>query len=313
MDWVPDFRQLRAFVAVAEEGSFTQAARRISVTQSAVSHSLRTLEDHLSCKLLDRSGRRVAVTQEGEMLLQRCKRVISELERAGRDLDGLRRWGQGRIRIGVPHALCQFAFPSVIREFRDCFPRCEPVVASGDTVQLLERLEASDLDLVVGPKTSGSTAEGFRPMFRDRLAFVVSPLHPWALDESAVQASIHEQQFIMDAKATETHGVIEEWLEKQSVRAGKLLQLGDMRTIKEMARLGMGVGIMAPWVASREIADGSLKLIDIAVQGIEREWGIFHSRKRGPSLVEETFIGLCEMAFAAMPGVDASRHGGRSR
>ena len=69
MDWVPDLRQLRAFVAVVEEGSFTLAARRIFVTQSAVSHSLRTLEEQLSCRLLDRTGKRVAVTAEGELLL----------------------------------------------------------------------------------------------------------------------------------------------------------------------------------------------------------------------------------------------------
>ncbi len=128
MDWVPDLRQLRAFVAVAEEGSFTLAARRIFVTQSAVSHSLRSLEEQLSCKLLDRSGKRVLVTSEGELLLKRSKRVIFELEQAGRDLDGLRRWGQTRIRIGAPHTLCHFLIPSVLREFRDCFPRCEPVI-----------------------------------------------------------------------------------------------------------------------------------------------------------------------------------------
>jgi DNA-binding transcriptional LysR family regulator len=103
MDWFPDLRQLRAFVAVVEEGSFTLAARRIFVTQSAVSHSLRTLEEQLSCRLLDRTGKRVAVTAEGELLRRRCKRVIFELEQASRDLDGLRRWGQIRIRIGVPH------------------------------------------------------------------------------------------------------------------------------------------------------------------------------------------------------------------
>jgi len=126
MDWVPDLRQLRALVAVAEEGSFTLAARKLFVTQSAVSHSLRTLEDQLGCRLLDRSGKRVAVTSEGEILLKRCKRVIYELDQATRDLDGLKRWGQTNIRVGAPHSLCHFLIPSVLREFCDCFPRCEP-------------------------------------------------------------------------------------------------------------------------------------------------------------------------------------------
>lgn len=301
MEWVPDLRQLRAFVAVAEEGSFTLAARRIYVTQSAVSHSLRTLEEQLSCKLLDRTAKRVTVTPEGELLLKRCRRVIHELEQAGRDLDGLRRWGQTRVRIGAPHTLCHFLIPSVLREFRDCFPRCEPLIEAGDTSLLLDRLAASDLDLVVGMRPRARGDEGYRPMFRDRLAMVVSPFHPWATNASSVAATIGDQQFIIYAKATETHRLIEEWLEKEGGRGKKPLEMGDMQAIKEMAKLGIGVGVLAPWVAAREIMEGTLKVVDLAGPAIEREWGVFHSRKRDPSLVEEAFIGLCEMAFAVMP------------
>ncbi|NJM37969.1 MAG: LysR family transcriptional regulator [Akkermansiaceae bacterium] len=303
MDWVPDLRQLRAFVAVVEEGSFTLAARRVFVTQSAVSHSIRTLEEQLSCRLLDRAGKRVGVTPEGELLLKRCKRVIFELEQAGRDLDGLRRWGQTRIRIGAPHSLCHFLIPSVLREFRDCFPRCEPVIEAGDTTLLLDRLATSDLDLVVGLKPRGKSDDGYRVMFHDCLAFVVSPFHPWAVDSSSVLSTINEHQFIIYAKATETHRLIEEWLDQKGGHFKKPLVLGDMQAIKEMAKLGIGVGIVAPWVAAREIEDGTLKVVNINEPGIEREWGVFHSPKREPSLVEEAFIGLCEMAFTAMPSV----------
>jgi DNA-binding transcriptional LysR family regulator len=301
MDWVPDLRQLRAFVAVAEEGSFTLAARRLFVTQSAVSHSLRTLEEQLSCKLLDRSSKRVVVTAEGELLLKRCRRVVLEIEQAGRDLDGLRRWGQTRIRIGAPHTLCHFMIPSVLREFRECFPRCEAMIEAGDTTLLLERLTDGDLDLVVGLKPRGSGTEGYRPLFQDALSFVVSPFHPWAFDESTVAATLGDQQFIIYAKATETHRLVQEWLEQAGVRGKKPMILGDMQAIKEMAKLGIGVGIVAPWVAIREADDGGLKIIQIKEPAIEREWGVFHSPKRDPSLVEEAFIGLCEMVFATLP------------
>ncbi len=301
MDWVPDLRQLRAFVAVAEEGSFTLAARRIFVTQSAVSHSLRTLEEQLSCRLLDRSGKRITVTVEGELLLKRCRRVISELDQATRDLDGLRRWGQTRIRIGAPHSLCHFVVPSVLREFRDCFPRCEPLIEAGDTMVLLDRLAASELDLVLGLKPRGHSDGGYRPMFRDRLAFVISPFHPWAKKGGDVEGTLDDQQFIIYAKATETHRLIEEWLEQKGSKTRKPLVLGDMQAIKEMAKLGIGVGVVAPWVAAREISEGSLQTVPIADPEIEREWGVFHSPKREPSLVEEAFIGLCETTFAAMP------------
>ena len=88
MNWIPDLRQVRAFVAVAENGSFTRAAKQIHLTQSAVSHSIRSLENQLSCKLLVRNCREVSVTPEGRMFLRRCRRVIEELESARSDFEG---------------------------------------------------------------------------------------------------------------------------------------------------------------------------------------------------------------------------------
>jgi DNA-binding transcriptional LysR family regulator len=300
MDWVPDLRQLRSFVAVVEEGSFTLAARRLFVTQSAVSHSLRTLEEQLTCKLLDRSGKRVAVTVEGELLLKRCKRVIFELDQAGHDLDGLKKWGQARIRIGAPHSLCSSIVPTVLREFREYFPRCEPIIDAGDTTSLLDRLADGELDLVVGLRPRGRGEGGYRRLFNDRLVFLVSPFHPWSTDGVRVLDSLSEQQFIIYSRATETHQRIEDWFEKKGLRGRKPLVLGDMQAIKEMTKLGVGVGIVAPWVAAREIAEGSLNAVDIPSPGIEREWGVFYSADREPSLVEEAFIGLCEMELSPM-------------
>ncbi len=301
MEWVPDLRQLRAFVAVADEGSFTMAAKRIFVTQSAVSHSLRTLEEQLGCKLLDRTGKRVITTAEGDLLLVRCRRLLHELDQVSMDLEGLRRWGQTRIRIGSPHSLCHFLIPSILREFRDCFPRCEPSIEVGDSSHLLNQLSDGNLDLVVGLKPRGRSDEGYRQMYRDRLSFVVSPFHPWAQEGANIEATLHEQQFIIYAKATETHRLIENWMDQNIGNSNRSLVLGDMQAIKEMAKIGIGVGIVAPWIAAREIEDGTLKVIEMKGPQIEREWGVFHSSKRQPSLVEEAFIGLCEMAFSMMP------------
>jgi DNA-binding transcriptional LysR family regulator len=301
MDWVPDLRQLRALVAVAEEGSFTLASRKLIVTQSAVSHSMRTLEEQLGCRLLDRSGKTVTVTAEGEILLHRCRRILREIDQTTRDLDGLRRWGQTRIRVGAPHSLCHFLIPNVLREFRDCFPRCEANIDAGDTSTLLKKLAQGELDLVVGLKPKNHDKEGYRHMFNDELAFVVSPFHPWAAKKDSMMETLSDQQFIIYGRATETHRLIEDWLEKMTGRTKKPLVLGDMQAIKEMAKLGTGVGIVAPWVAAKEILEGRLYAVPIPEPRIRREWGAFHSVHRQPSLVEESFIGLCEMAFGNMP------------
>lgn len=301
-DILPDLRQLRAFVSVADEGSFTLAAKKLFLTQSAISHSMKALEDSLGCRLLERLGKKTVLTEEGEVFLRRCRRVLGELEDAGRELDGLKRWGQGRIRIGAPHSLCQFLLPTVLREFRDCFPRCEPTIEADDTAKLLERMADHDLDIVLGLRTKSTPTEGYRKIFSDKMIFVVPPMHPWAETGRVNPDDIEKVQFIIYARATETHRLVEEHFEKLGIRPRPPLVLGDMEAIKGMAKIGLGVGIVAPWVAKREFDEGSLIPIPVGGEAIEREWGLFFKSDRILSLIEETFAGIAEMVGVELSG-----------
>lgn len=297
---LPDLRQLRAFVAVADEGSFTLAAKKLFLTQSAISHSMKALEDSLGCRLLSRLGKKTVLTGEGEVFLRRCRRILGELEQAGRELDGLKRWGQGRIRIGAPHSLCQFLLPTVLREFRDCFPRCEPSIEAGDTAGLLERLFDHELDIVFGLKVRETGDVESRTIFRDRMVFVVPPVHPWVERKTPSVEDMESVQFIIYAKATETHRLIEGYFDAVGVRPRTPLVLGDMEAIKEMSKVGIGVGIVSPWVARRELEEGSLVMLPVGEQPIEREWAAFWNRDRPPSLIEETFTGIAAMVGEAL-------------
>ena len=299
---LPDLRQLRAFVAVADEGSFTLAAKKLFLTQSAISHSMRALEDSLECKLLERLGKKTTLTEEGDVFLRRCRRVLGELEMAGRELDGLKRWGQSRIRIGAPHSLCQFLLPTVLREFRDCFPRCEPSIEAGDTGSLMDRLADHELDLVLGLKHHSGAASTSRLLFRDQMALVVPPVHPWAETGIPDKKEVENVQFIIYARASETHRLVEKHFESLGIRLRAPLVLGDMEAIKEMSKIGMGVGIVAPWVAKRELEEGTLVAIPTGAEPIGREWSIFWNTDRPLSLIEETFAGI-----SAMVGEDLAR------
>lgn len=292
---LPDLRQLRAFVAVADEGSFTMAAKKLFLTQSAISHSMRALEDSLECRLLERLGKKTILTEEGGVFLRRCRRVLGELEMAGRELDGLKRWGQSRIRIGAPHSLCQFLLPTVIREFRDCFPRCEPSIEADETGALLERLAEHELDLVLGLKNQSNQSLKSRLLFNDRMALVIPPIHPWAKTGIPDGSEVENVQFIIYARASETHRLVEKHFESLGVRLRAPLVLGDMEAIKEMSKIGIGIGVVAPWVAKRELEEGTLVAISTGGEPIVREWSTFWNADRPLSLIEETFAGISGM------------------
>ena len=119
-----DSRQLRAFSVLARTGSFTKTAQELHLTQSAISHAMKALEGDIGCRLLNKMGKTVVLTQAGEQLLARAARILEEMESARSELGRLGRWGTSRLRIGASTTACQYVLPGVLREFKQSFPQC---------------------------------------------------------------------------------------------------------------------------------------------------------------------------------------------
>ena len=113
-----DTRQLRAFATLARRGSFTLAAKELHLSQSAVSHSMKSLEVDLGCRLFDRMSKRVSLTQAGEQLLQHADRILQEMSTARESINQLSKWGHGRLRVGASTTACQYILPEVLSEFK---------------------------------------------------------------------------------------------------------------------------------------------------------------------------------------------------
>jgi len=127
-----DSRQLRAFAALARTGSFTLAAKELFLSQSAVSHSMKALENDVGCRLFDRVGKKVLLTQAGEALLHHADKILQEMGAARAGLQQLGKWGVGRLRIGASPTACQYILPAVLREFKESFPKCMIAIDPGD-------------------------------------------------------------------------------------------------------------------------------------------------------------------------------------
>src|SRR6266566_7671837 len=135
-----DSRQVRAFCALARTGSFTQAARELHLTQSGISHSMKALEGDIGCRLLDKLGKKVVLTQAGEQLLHHAKKILQEMENAQAALSHLGKWGRGRLRLGASTTACQHIIPPVLREFKESFPEHTITIEPGDTPALVAGL-----------------------------------------------------------------------------------------------------------------------------------------------------------------------------
>jgi DNA-binding transcriptional LysR family regulator len=245
------------------------------------------------CRLLDRVGKTVTLTLAGEQLLGHAQRILAEMQEARERLRDLGKWGHGRLRIGASPTSCQYLLPKVLREFKDSFPQCMIQIEPGDTPVALELLHERRIDLALAlePRQPGQLE--FRPLFKDELRFLVGPLHPWALAGRVDRSEITRQRFILYTRTSYMADMIENYFAREDIVLPTSIELGNMEAIKELVKLGLGISVLAPWVAQRELTEGSLRALPLGPRKLERSWGILLRRGQPLSLAQQTFIGLC--------------------
>jgi DNA-binding transcriptional LysR family regulator len=288
-----DSRQLRAFTVLAREGSFTQAGRALHLTQSAISHAIRALEEDLGCQLFHRHGKRVMLTHHGRELLRHAEAIQSQMAQARASLGALDRNPRGHLRIGCTPAASQWILPTVLREFKDSFPLYTLSVVPGETPDTLQRLEMDHVDLGVCLKPRDASRFDCHTMFEDELVFITSPHHPWR-KEPPKPRDFAGETYIISSRNSSTFEFIREYFHKLGVRPRSFIELGNTEAIKELAKLGLGVAMIAPWTTRAEIKSKELCAIPLPRAKVKRQWVVAHLKHKPVTLAERTFMALCE-------------------
>jgi DNA-binding transcriptional LysR family regulator len=299
-----DARQLRALCVLGATGSFTETARRLHLTQSAISHSMKALESELGMSLIERSGRKALLTQAGQALVARAERILTEMTKARGELQHLARWGGSRLRLGASSTACQYLLPPVIREFRRQFPHWQIEVSSRDTLSGLDDVKDGLIDLALCMDAPGTERElEFRPLFSEEIRVAVPAGHPREKQKSITAAELVKEPLLGYTASSYLSQLIRTHIEREGLRLPPpVIELGSLEAIKEMVKLGMGVALLPAWVTSSEVAEGSLRMLPLSGKKLSRRWGIAHRRGRRLSHGEEIFIGLCAETGSALTG-----------
>jgi DNA-binding transcriptional LysR family regulator len=295
-----DTRQLRAFVTLARRGSFTLAAKDLHLSQSAVSHSMKALETDIGCRLFDRLGKKVLLTQAGEQLLGHADKIMGEMCVARESITQLGRWGKTRLRISASETACQYILPEVLRQFQKQYPQANILIEPADTPRAIELLRANTIDLAITLEPKHDDDFEFTPLFSDEMHFVMAPSHRWAQAGRVPREEIPKERYVLYNRSSYTYRLVEEYFRAEDVVLNTVMQLGSMEATKEMVKLGLGISILAPWIARKEIENGNLATLPLGKRKLKRTWGILHARERRLSMAEETVLKLCAAATAKL-------------
>ncbi|WP_219824016.1 LysR family transcriptional regulator [Actinokineospora auranticolor] len=193
-----ELQQLRYVVAVAETNSFTRAAERCLVVQSALSHQIARLERELGAKLFERTSRRVRLTQAGAAFLPAARQCLDAAERAAAEVAAAVGEVRGRLAVGLIPTVAAVDLPAALRDFRERYPHVRVSLGVGASDDLVEQVRVGAIDVAfLGlPTTAHPQGVAAHILARDRLVAVVAPAHPLAGEPSVTLARLAEEVFV---------------------------------------------------------------------------------------------------------------------
>ncbi|MER7872338.1 LysR family transcriptional regulator [Streptomyces solisilvae] len=177
-----ELQQMRYVVAVAETNSFTRAAERCLVVQSALSHQIARLEKELGARLFERTSRRVSLTPAGEAFLPAARQCLDAAERAAAEVAAAVGEVRGRLAVGLIPTVTAVDIPGALRDFRERYPHVRIRLRVGASDDLVEQVKEGAIDVAfLGlPTTARPRGVAAHELARDRLVAVVAPDHPLA-------------------------------------------------------------------------------------------------------------------------------------
>ena len=234
--------QLRAFYAVAREGSFTTAARALSVTQPTVSSQVKTLEDSYGIRLFDRRGRRVVVTELGKTLFAITRRLYALEEEAEDVLAAARKLEHGHIKVGAdgPHHIIP-----ILAAFASRYPALEVSLAMGNADKVLHDLRHQQIDVAVLAKVDDDPQLHAILYRRSPLVLFVPRNHPWAKRTSIRLKEIADQRMILREAASVTRQIFQSALAEAGVRPQAVMQIESREAVRDAVAAGLGIGVVS--------------------------------------------------------------------
>jgi DNA-binding transcriptional LysR family regulator len=293
-----EIRQLKAFLAIAEAKTFTAGARRVNVTQAAISMQIRQLEDEVGLQLFTRTPRRVILTEAGEHLLSRARRILREHDSAIAEIAELGGVEHGRLRIGSASA--EFAthqLPHILQAIRHKFPNAELGVSAGTSQTLVDKIMHGEIDIAFVSLPVENSSITTDTLFTDEIVAIAHPSHPSANEKYISAAALAGEKLILGERGGNTRRMIDDFFNAANVRPNILMELSRQEAINQMVENGLGVGTAGAKTIADEIREG--RLVSWMIEGAEINWELGLARLRGGyfSPITKEFVALCKESF----------------
>lgn len=263
-----DLRELRTLLSVRETGSLTLAAQRLHVTQSALSHQIRALEQRLSIALVDRASRPLRLTQAGLRLVALAGEVLPRLEAVEQELKALAAGRTGRLYVASEcHSCLEWLLPR-LRHYRRLHPGIELDVALSVSLDPLPALLSGAVDAVLTPDRRELPGVAWLPLFDYDMVAVVAPEHPLAAKTVLEAEDLSAHTLLVYPIERERLDVFRHLLWPAGVEPARVRSVDNSQMLLELAALGQGVAVLPDWLCARAAEEGRVRRLRVGETGL---------------------------------------------
>lgn len=288
-----NLNRLKIFHTAALLLNFTRAAEQLHLTQPGVSKHLKELEDEYGAKLFERLGKKLLLTQAGEILLEATGMIFNLLDSARTRIDDLGNLTSGRLAIGTTRTIGAYLLPDKLVQFRQRYPGVDIRVETAFSRQIIGSVLDGSLDVGFVGHVSPDPRLAIRLFLRDRLVLVASPLHAWSRRKKAVRlAELPQETLLVSKRGSGTWRAVESLLETAGVSVGNVMELGTTEGVKQAVMANLGVSLLSGHVLTGELASGSLKQIPVTGCEQARDLYLIQHKDRHPARSAQAFVEL---------------------
>ncbi|MBO0683757.1 MAG: LysR family transcriptional regulator [Candidatus Dormibacteraeota bacterium] len=292
LDRALTLQQLRTFRAVADHLSFSAAAVDLGISQPSVSYQVKELEGVLGVPLLDRLGKRVRLTEAGEILYGYARRTLNLIDEAVVAFEQMRGLRRGRLRVGATTTVGIYVIPLALGAFKKRHPGLQVSLDIGGRSEMQARVLRGSSDMAILSPPVDDPDLVAEPFMNDELVMVVPAGHPLAGQPDLTLPDFAGEPFLMREAGSGTRQAVELAAQQAGVRLRTAMELGSNGAIKHAVEAGLGVAVLSRHAIELERRGGGLVVVDVAGFPIPRPWAIVHARRqRLPASVED-FIGF---------------------
>jgi DNA-binding transcriptional LysR family regulator len=271
-----DMKHLETFCKVAETGSFSRAGEAIYLTQPTVSGHIASLEQQVGLKLFDRLGRRVALTNGGQIFYRYAREILRLRDEALNAIAEFAHLIRGRITIGGSTIPGEYFLPKAMGRFQREAPGISISLAIADSQEIIDMLRAGEIEVgVVGMLFDGEGVDAY-PLFHDRVIICASARHPLASRREISWEELQAAPLLIRERGSGTRKAFERHVAAAGLRMDDFRIVGEMGSstaVKEGVKAGIGLGIISDLAVQEEIEAGSMTEVRVQGQGaLERDF-----------------------------------------